>query len=200
MSRLQPQVQRVIKSHNVSAYEAQLILKKFLKDQKKSNQDVVDSHISDDDPYREGEEDVLGFGHEDDDVGKFEDIQRRLNGILISLSGRQKKIPSVPAHMTPNDDITDHLAGEPKSPTKVEDMNQTPKSKKEIKSLEKARRKAEEKARKHAEKEAKKAAKAQQKAEKKAAKAERKLAKKRKSKELDDDPNRSAKRTKKEEE
>lgn len=184
----------------MSAYEAQLILKKFLKDQIKSNQDVIDNHISDVDPYREGEEDVLGFGHEEDDVGKFEDIQRRLNGILNSISGHQEKISSVPAHATSTDEARDHFAEESESSTKVEDMNQTPKSKKDMKSLEKARRKAEEKARKQAEKEAKKAAKAQQKAEKKAAKAERKLAKKRKSKDLDEDPNRSAKRTKKEDE
>lgn len=196
MSRLQPQVQRVIKSQNISVHDAQLILTKFLKDQKKINHDMTDS-ISDVDPYKEGEEDVLGFVHEDDDAGKFEEIQRRLNGILNSISGHKKKTSSLPVHLAPNDAVMDKSAVESISLTKVEDIDQT--SNKELKSLEKAR-KAEEKARKKAEKAAKKAAKKQQKAEKKAAKAEKKLAKKRKSKDLDEDSSRSVKRTKKEEE
>ena len=198
MSRLQPQVQKVLKYHNVSIHEAQSILTKFLKDQKKLNQDVIDSYISDVDPYKEGEEEILGFGQEEDDAGKFEEIQRRLNGILNSISGYKTKKPIVPAHVMQNDDEIYHSAVEYMPPSNQEDVSS--KSKKEMKSLEKARRKAEEKAKKQAEKEAKKAAKAQQKAEKKAAKAEKKLAKKRKSKDVDGDASRSAKRTKKEDE
>lgn len=196
MSRLQPQVQKVLKGHNVSTHEAQSILTKFLKDQKKLNQDVIDSYISDVDPYKEGEEEILGFGQEEDDAGKFEEIQRRLNGILNSISGHKTK--KVPVHVMQNDDEIHHPAVEYAPPSNPEDASS--KSKKEMKSLEKARRKAEEKAKKQAEKEAKKAAKAQQKAEKKAAKAEKKLAKKRKSKDGDGDSSRSAKRTKKEDE
>lgn len=177
MATQQGQVQKVISSCSIPVHEAKTILTNFLKEQKIFSEHVTSAYEKNDDDENE----VLGFGQEEEDeLGKTEEIERRLKGILDSISGNGSRKRLDQESVALSRGITSPSHSDSISSIKQEDLSEAVQSKKERKALEKEKIKAEAKEKKRAEKEAKKAAKAKEKAEKKAAKAEKKAAKKRK--------------------
>jgi hypothetical protein len=203
-----PKVQSILSSQIISEKEANDILSKFLVEQKRHVEDAAtDANPSND----ETQEDYFDI-EDDENVGTFEEIETRLQGIVRSLSGIKKPvITNIPSHLqnetttaeNDKDIITSPIKEESKTSNDATPSEISKSDSKEKKKIEKeARRSAKkaEKEAKRAEKEARRAEKKAKKTAKKAAKEAKKEAKEKKlkRKSTGDSEASSAKRVKKE--
>mmetsp|Transcript_1929 Transcript_1929/g.2163 ORF Transcript_1929/g.2163 Transcript_1929/m.2163 type:complete len:207 (+) Transcript_1929:201-821(+) len=85
-----PKVESIISSRNISSNEAQILLQKFLKTQKKYFQTIEDGNIVTEDDEVDDEE-RFDIGMEENVLGTYEDFEHRIGAIIDSFTYEKRE-------------------------------------------------------------------------------------------------------------